>query len=36
MADEGDRKTRFLAGSFGSAIGEVANDGLERARAPLG
>ncbi len=35
-ADEADRQTRFLAGSFRPAVGEVANDGLERARAPLG
>src|ERR1700687_1083455 len=29
MADDADRQTRFLGGSFRSAVGEMANDGLD-------
>ncbi len=34
MADEADRKTRFMAGSFHSAAGEMANDGLDSGSSP--
>jgi hypothetical protein len=34
MADEADRKTRFMAGSPRSAVGEMANDGLDLGSSP--